>query len=169
MKKIMQNENGSGLFVEISFSFPNWLCAEKVENEKAKRTITGRQAAAFAVELPQDFSWETPMAWKQAAIKSGQAFAVSVMAVGELAKGEDEKNDEWQARLAEGALERKPVAVDEETAWEFILEEGKAAGKDLPTATPGMTASPSKAKEVIADMAATIAAMEAKLKAAGLM
>ena len=169
MKKIMQNDNGSGLFVEISFSFPAWLCAEKVENEKAKRAITGRQAAAFAVELPKGFSWETPMAWKQAAIKSGQAFAVQAMAVGELAKGEEEKNDEWQERLAEGALERKPMELNAEKAWEFILSEGEAAGRDLPTATPGMTASPSKAKEVIADMAAKMAEMEAKLKAAGLM
>lgn len=169
MKKINQSENGSGMFVEISFSFPNWLCAEKVENEKAKRAVTGRQAASFAVELPKGYGWETPMAWKQAAIKSGQAFAVKVMAVGELAKDDDEKNDEWQARLAEGALERKPVEVDAEAAWEFILSEGKVAGAELPTATPGMTASPSKAKEVIADMQAKMAEMEAKLRAAGLL
>lgn len=162
--KMIKCENGSGQFVEISFSFPAWLCAERVENEKAKREITGRLAAEFAVELPKSYDWTMPMAWKQAAIKSGQAYATEAMAVGALAKVDSENVDEWHARLAKGALDRKPLELDVEKAWEFILSEGKAAGKKLPTATPGVSASPVKAKAIIADMAAKMAAMEAKMK-----
>lgn len=171
MKLIKAKENGSGLYVEISFSFPAWLCAEKVVNEKAKREITGRQAAEFAVELPIGYDWAVPMAWKQAAIKSGQAFAVEMMAVGELAKGENEKNDLWQARLAENALEREPVELDAEKAWEFIIAEGKVAGEKLPTATPGLKGD-GKSKAKIQSLEAKLAEMEAQLamfKAAGIV
>lgn len=171
MKLIKDTVNGSGMFVEISFSFPAWLCAEKVENEKAKREITGRQACEFAVELPKGYDWSIPMAWKQAAIKSGQAYAVEVMATGALAKGEKEKNDEWQARLAKGALEREPIKLDAEKAWEFIIQEGKEAGVKLATATPGESAG-NKAKSTIQSLQAKLAEMEAQLaqfKAAGIV
>ena len=159
------------MFVEISFSFPAWLCAKLAENEKAKREITGRQACEFAVELPKGYDWSIPMAWKQAAIKSGQAYAVEVMAVGELAKGEKEKNDEWQARLATGALGRKSVEIDPEKAWDFIIREGKEAGVKLATATPGESAG-NKAKATIQSLQAKLAEMEAQLaqfKAAGIL
>lgn len=162
MKLIRDTVNGSGMFVEISFSFPAWLCAEKVENEKAKREITGRQACEFAVELPKGYDWSIPMAWKQAAIKSGQAYAVEMMAIGELAKGEKEKNDEWQARLAVGAVDREPMELDADEAWAFIIREGKEAGVKLATATPGETAG-SKAKARIQSLQAKLAEMEAKL------
>ncbi len=171
MKLINAKENGSGLYVEISFSFPNWLCAKMVENEKAKREITGQQAIEFAVELPKGYDWTMPMAWKQAAIKSGQAYAVEVMAVGPLAKGKNEKNDEWQARLANGALERKPVELDAEKAWEYLMNEGKTAGMKLPTATPGEKGE-SGHKNKVKTLEAKLAEMEAmlaKFQAAGIV
>lgn len=125
---VVKNSND---FVEISFCASRYLLAEMSQGKTPK--ATGREVFNEQVPLPVGYTSQTVLAYKQAAIMVGTAYADkrAIEQEQELAKGEKEKQEEWQARTSKDALTRLPSFKLSLEDWPAILKEAESKGKEL--------------------------------------
>lgn len=121
----------SGDFVEISFCASRYLLSEMSQGKSPKPT--GREVFNEKVPLPAGYTSQTVLAYKQAAIMVGTAYAdkKAIEADKALKKGDEEKQEQWQARTGKDALERLPSFKLTLADWPIILREAESKGKEL--------------------------------------